>query len=244
MLTTPWRISLAHQYIAIELNVLAGRVENSLVDDAMSDAAELFENYTPEQVAAFKGKRGKRTRSDFRVLAAILGAYNENLDGVYQIDGLHSVTVLTEDNVSFDWLATLGMDAVIVKGGPSESNVYVYDPETSEDTDLTAPMNPNSDKPYGLSVIRFCFDIEPDPTPTPTSTPTPTPTFTPPPPTPTFTPPPPTPTSTPTFTPPPPTPTFTPPPPTPTSTSTPTPTPTFTPPPPTPTSTPTPTPAP
>ena len=107
--------TLAHQYIAVELNVLAGRLENSLVDDAMSDAAELFENYTPEEVAAFKGKRGKRTRSDFRVLAAILGAYNENLDGVYQIDGLHSVTVLTEDNVSFDWLATLGVDGEIIE---------------------------------------------------------------------------------------------------------------------------------
>lgn len=214
--------SLAHQYIAVALNVLAGRLENSLVDDAMSASEDLLEAYTPEEIAALRGGRGRRTRNDFRVLAAILGAYNENLDGDHQIDGLHSVTISTEDNVSFDWSATLGMDAVIVKGGPSESNVYVYDPELTEDTDLTAPMNPNSGKPYGLSVIRFCFDIDLDPTPTPTPAP-PTPTATAVPPTPTPAPPSPTPTNTPI----PPTPT-----PPPTATSTPifpTPTPTSTP---------------
>lgn len=236
--------SLAHQYIAVELNVLAGRLENSLVDDAMSASEDLLETYTPEEIAALKGGRGRRTRDGFRVLAAILGAYNENMDGDYQIDGLHSVTISTEDNISFDWSATLGMDAVIVKGGPSESNVYVYDPELTEDTDLTAPMNPNSGKPYGLSVIRFCFDIDPDPTPTPTPAP-PTSTPTPPSPTPTNTPIPPTPTPTPTSTstpiPPTPTPTATstPVPPTPTPTPIPpTPTPTPIPPTPTPTSTP------
>ena len=34
---------------------------------------------------------------------------------------------VTTDGVDFDWSSTLGMDAVIAKGGPN-ANAYVYDP--------------------------------------------------------------------------------------------------------------------
>jgi hypothetical protein len=80
--------------------------------------------------------------------------------GTYSIDGINTVTVTT-DGVSFDWSSTLGMDAVISKGGPT-ANLYVYDPpaESTSDTDLHSPINPNNGKPYGLSHMDFCFDYE------------------------------------------------------------------------------------
>ncbi|HEX3126872.1 MAG TPA: hypothetical protein VH394_06055 [Thermoanaerobaculia bacterium] len=80
--------------------------------------------------------------------------------GTYSIDGINTVTVTT-DGVFFDWSSTLGMDAVISKGGPN-SNVFIYDPpaESTSDTELVSPINPNNGKPYGLSHIEFCFDYE------------------------------------------------------------------------------------
>src|SRR5689334_2963070 len=78
--------------------------------------------------------------------------------GTYSIDGINTVTVTT-DGVFFDWSSTLGMDAVISKGGPN-ANVYVYSPERTSDTGLHSPINPNNGNPYGLSHIDFCFDYE------------------------------------------------------------------------------------
>lgn len=78
--------------------------------------------------------------------------------GTYSIDGINTVTVTT-DGVFFDWSSTLGMDAVISKGGPN-ANVYVYAPERTSDTGLHSPINPNNGKPFGLSHIDFCFDYE------------------------------------------------------------------------------------
>ncbi|HEX5716629.1 MAG TPA: hypothetical protein VF179_10750 [Thermoanaerobaculia bacterium] len=78
--------------------------------------------------------------------------------GTYSIDGINTVTVTT-DGVFFDWSSTLGMDAVISKGGPN-ANVYVYNPERTSDTGLHSPINPNNGNPFGLSHIEFCFDYE------------------------------------------------------------------------------------
>lgn len=98
------------------------------------------------------------------------------------------------DGRFFDWSSTLGIDIVIVKGGPN-ANAYVYDTdvdpagESFGDTGLHAPINTNNDQPFGLSHISFCYDPDP-PTPTVTNTPPPpTPTSTPAPPTATNTPP-------------------------------------------------------
>jgi len=60
----------------------------------------------------------------------------------------------------FDWAATLGVDAVLAKGGP-ELDAYLYDPpgpERLSDTALHAPINPNTGHPFQLSHIDFCFD--------------------------------------------------------------------------------------
>lgn len=80
--------------------------------------------------------------------------------GTYSIDSLNTVTVTT-DGVYFDWSSTLGIDAVIAKGGPN-ANSYVYDPPTESfgDGGLASPINPNTGKPFGLSHIEFCFDYE------------------------------------------------------------------------------------
>ena len=68
---------------------------------------------------------------------------------------------VTTDGVYFDWTSTLvGMDAVIVKGGP-QANAYVYDPpaESFGDDGLHSPNNP-SGGPAALSHISFCWDGE------------------------------------------------------------------------------------
>ncbi|KTB48430.1 hypothetical protein DEALK_12760 [Dehalogenimonas alkenigignens] len=81
--------------------------------------------------------------------------------GTYNIDGFNTVTITvydTPDGQAFDWTSTLGMDAVIVKGGP-DANVYYYDPESFGDTGLHAPVVP-SGKWANLSHIEFCFDYE------------------------------------------------------------------------------------
>jgi hypothetical protein len=82
--------------------------------------------------------------------------------GTYSIDGINTVTVtVNADGTVFDWSSTLGMDAVIAKGGPV-ANVYIYDPpaEATSDTGLHAPVNPSNGKFYGLSHMEFCFDYE------------------------------------------------------------------------------------
>lgn len=78
----------------------------------------------------------------------------------------------TDDGQVFDWDSNIGVDAVIVKGGPN-ANVYLYDPESMGDTGLHAPVSP-SGQWAGLSHISFCYDEDDvPPTTTPTTAPTP-----------------------------------------------------------------------
>jgi hypothetical protein len=86
--------------------------------------------------------------------------------GTYNIDQFNTVTVTTDGpgglgGTNFNWSSTLGIDAVIVKGGPN-ANLYVYDPpaESLGDTGLHSPINPQNGQPFGLSHIEFCFDYE------------------------------------------------------------------------------------
>lgn len=77
-------------------------------------------------------------------------------NGTFAIgDGFNSVTISNSNGTTFDWSATLGIDAVIVKGSNS-ANVYVYDPEATADGHLNAPI------PHEVSHIEFCFDYELD----------------------------------------------------------------------------------
>jgi hypothetical protein len=76
----------------------------------------------------------------------------------------------TPDGQEFDWESDIGVDAVIVKGGP-DANVYFYDPEATGDTGLHAPEGP-SGMWAGLSHISFCYDEDEVPPTTPTTAPT------------------------------------------------------------------------
>lgn len=72
-------------------------------------------------------------------------------------DGINTITA-DSDGTYVDWTSTLGIDAVIVKGGPN-ANVYVYDPpaESFGDSGLTTPG-----AAYDISHIEFCYDYELD----------------------------------------------------------------------------------
>lgn len=96
-------------------------------------------------------------------------------DGVFS-DGAVNVNVDVRDSADgqvVDWGSNIGVDAVIVKGGPN-ANVYVYDAESTGDSGLHAPVIP-SGQFAGLSHVLFCYDVEAvPPTPPPTTAPPPT----------------------------------------------------------------------
>ena len=74
-------------------------------------------------------------------------------------DPYNSVTISNSDGTLFNWAATLGIDAVIVKGGPN-ADAFVYIPEDTADTQLHPPVNPSNGEYYGISHIEFCYDYE------------------------------------------------------------------------------------
>ncbi len=79
--------------------------------------------------------------------------------GTYTFPGTSETVTITSNGTNFDWTSTLGIDAVIVKGG-SNANVYAYDPEATTDDALHSPINPNNDQPFAISHIEFCYDWE------------------------------------------------------------------------------------
>jgi hypothetical protein len=78
--------------------------------------------------------------------------------------GTHTVTIST-DGTFFDWSATLGIDAVLVKGGP-DTNAYQYElhlgHEVMADSGLHSPDNFGAVRCPALSHIEFCYDLEQD----------------------------------------------------------------------------------
>jgi LPXTG-motif cell wall-anchored protein len=85
-------------------------------------------------------------------------------DGTFT-DGVLSVTIDVRDTADgpvFDWTSNIGVDAVFVKGGPIGGTLYLYDPpaESTGDTGLHSPVNPQNGKFSGLSHISFCYDTE------------------------------------------------------------------------------------
>lgn len=101
---------------------------------------------------------GFKIQGDYNRTVTLTSANGELTGGAPQ-DPFNTITVSSADNVYFNWSSTLGIDAVIVKGGEN-ANAYVYVPEDYGDTGLAAPLNPNNSKPYGLSHIEFCYDYE------------------------------------------------------------------------------------
>jgi hypothetical protein len=91
-----------------------------------------------------------------------LGDFSIKVDpphsGTYALDDENSVTV-TIDGLMVSWSSTIGIDAVLVKGGPNAA-LYLYDPEAVSGSGLHAPINPNNDTPYDVSHVSFCYDYE------------------------------------------------------------------------------------
>jgi hypothetical protein len=80
-------------------------------------------------------------------------------NGIYLLNnGVDSVTVDSNSTGLDSWSATMGIDAVIVKGSDA-ANVYVYPGESMGDTNLVTPTN-SSGGPAGLSHVEFCYDYE------------------------------------------------------------------------------------
>jgi hypothetical protein len=78
------------------------------------------------------------------------------------MDAAGNTVVVTVDGLTFNWSASIPIDAVIVKGGPN-ANLYAYEPEAMSNAGepaLHAPVNPSNGMYYGLSHIAFCFDYE------------------------------------------------------------------------------------
>ncbi len=88
-------------------------------------------------------------------------AYEMKIDppapGTYAL-GYGTFTWTSADGVYLNWTSTIGVDAVLVKGGPN-ANLYVYNPESLGDTGLHSPLASNG-RPFAISHISVCFDYE------------------------------------------------------------------------------------
>lgn len=97
-------------------------------------------------------------------VALATGCYFENTSGKIDYNGGNGGTygpiTWTTDGTYVNWSSTIPVKiAIIVKGG-NNANVYSSgcDAECiTSGTALSAPLNPNTGRPYGLSNITFCF---------------------------------------------------------------------------------------
>jgi hypothetical protein len=93
-----------------------------------------------------------------KIEAEDLGVGNYGPIRITAYDGKH-----VSWKIRSDFLDDYDANIVIVKGGPT-AMYYQYSttdrPPDDQDTDLTAPRNPNGAGPkyYGISHIQFCFD--------------------------------------------------------------------------------------
>ena len=83
------------------------------------------------------------------------GGPNQLQDGTYT-DGTLEVTISNFADNQFDWSSNIGVDAVFVKAGNDMHNLYVYDPEATEDDGL----KPQDGQGNGISHISFCYDAD------------------------------------------------------------------------------------
>ncbi|MDF1562791.1 MAG: hypothetical protein P1V51_07095 [Deltaproteobacteria bacterium] len=91
-----------------------------------------------------------------------LGSFEFKVDppvpGHYAMDAYNTFSWNTADGVVFDWGSSMGIDAVISKGGDG-ANVYLYDPEATSDQGLFSPINASGGA-AAISHISVCFDYE------------------------------------------------------------------------------------
>jgi hypothetical protein len=89
---------------------------------------------------------------NIKIEAEDLGVGNYGPIRITAYDGKHVSWAIRDA-----FLNTYDANLVIVKGGPN-AIIYHYDTFDDWDTDLTAPVNPNNGKYYGISHVDFCFD--------------------------------------------------------------------------------------
>jgi hypothetical protein len=95
----------------------------------------------------------------------LLGLRIDPVSGTYVIPGTDGQTVTVQtDGTYLDWSSSSGLDAVMAKGSP-DANLYRYDPRSTGDTGLHAPINPVTGLPYELSHVDFCLGIAAPPPP-------------------------------------------------------------------------------
>jgi hypothetical protein len=106
------------------------------------------------------------TCADFDAGLTELKAEEKLGDGTFT-DGTLEVMIANFENSdsrtpgSFDWRSNIGVDAVFVKAGNDKHNLFVYDPESTGDTDL----GPQAGEGNGISHISFCYDDDDEPIP-------------------------------------------------------------------------------
>ena len=77
------------------------------------------------------------------------------------------ITISNYNGTTFDWaihpdsLNDIDASVVLVKGGPA-TMAYFYGTLQDSDVQLSAPINPKSGQPYGISHVEFCFDPKGD----------------------------------------------------------------------------------
>lgn len=98
--------------------------------------------------------------TEFKIEPVENGSYD---DGTLNVTlTVHDGGLEDDEDRFVDWIANINVSAVLVKGGPN-ANLYEYDPGEMMDTGLHAPINPNNDKPFGLSHISFCYEAPEEP---------------------------------------------------------------------------------
>ena len=164
---------MKRNYILLALLITTILVTFGLSAQLNAIAAPLTNHVTPTFVSGNPICPAGTT--ELKVQPVASGNYN---DGTLFV----TITVVnTANGPTFNWTSNIGVDVVIVKGGPN-ANIFNYSPEATSDTGLHAPVNPSNGQYFGLSHISFCYDVEAatnTPTNTPTDTPTNTPTDTP-----------------------------------------------------------------
>lgn len=81
------------------------------------------------------------------------------VSGTYSQGGLTVTVTFSSDGRFLSWTSNLGIDAVIVKGGPN-ANVYLYSPEATSGTGLRSPDHPEPGMIPAISYVTFCWDAE------------------------------------------------------------------------------------
>jgi hypothetical protein len=88
-------------------------------------------------------------------------------DGTLEVTITNFVNSSSGEPGSFDWSSNIGVDAVFVKAGSDKHNLYVYNPESTGDTDL----GPQAGTGNGISHISFCYDGGAEPSSPPSAPP-------------------------------------------------------------------------